>query len=95
MIKGKVIGSVWATRKVDQLDDRKLLLVAELDGEGRETDHVVVCYDDLDAGTGDIVTVSFGSGARNTVCPPPNRHILCDAAVSMIIEGESRSDGRS
>ncbi len=89
MLKGKVIGEVWATRKVEQIENRKLLLVAELDNTGKETEHVLVAYDNLDARAGDIVAVTFGSGARNTIEPGPrNRHILADAAVSMILEGE-------
>jgi len=37
MYIGKVIGSVVATIKIDHLQDRKLLLVDQLDLEGNET----------------------------------------------------------
>ena len=40
MYIGKVIGSVVATIKIDHLQDRKLLLVDQLDLEGNETDGI-------------------------------------------------------
>jgi microcompartment protein CcmK/EutM len=50
----------------------------------------VVSIDTLDARTGDTVLVSWGSGARNVLrAGPDNRRILCDAAVSMIVNGSS------
>lgn len=88
MLKGIIIGDVWATKKVEQLDNRKLILVAELDAKGKKTENVIVAFDDLDGRVGDIVAVTFGSGARNTIQTGNNRHLSVDAAVSMIIEGE-------
>ena len=85
MTRGKVVGQVWGTRRAAGLDGRKLLLVAVED-----TDRVVVCVDTLDAGVGDTVLVSYGSGARNVLEPgPDNRQILCDAAVSLVVDGNS------
>lgn len=92
MIRGTVVGQVWATHKAPGLNGQKLLLVAQPDGQ------VWVASDVVDAGVGDQVLVSRGSGARNALCPgPDNRQVLCDAAVSLVIEGQSdgRSDGRS
>ncbi|HXJ23136.1 MAG TPA: EutN/CcmL family microcompartment protein [Polyangia bacterium] len=88
MIRGTVLGQVWATRRARGLDGRKLLLVAARDADGAATGRVVVAIDTLDARTGDDVTVSFGSGARNVLRPgPDNRDLLCDAAVAAIVEG--------
>jgi ethanolamine utilization protein EutN len=88
MIRGTVLGQVWATRRAAGLDGRKLLLVAARDAEGRPTGRVVVAIDTLEAGDGDDVTVAFGSGARNVLRPgPDNRELLCDAAVATIVEG--------
>ena len=88
MIRGTIIGSVWATRQAAGLAGRKLVLVAARDAEGRASGRVVVAIDTLDAGAGDDVTVAFGSGARNVLAPPPdNRALLCDAAVATIVEG--------
>jgi microcompartment protein CcmK/EutM len=89
MIRGKVIGEVWATRRAPRLAARKLLLIAEHDvsAEGvRTTGRVVVAVDELDARLGDLVIVSFGSGARNAVVPG-SRDVLVDAAVVQVIDG--------
>ena len=67
-----------------------MVLVAELDVNGKETGKVIVSFDELDARRGDIVAVSFGSGARNCIdSSEKNRHIFADAAVSMILESEN------
>lgn len=88
MIRGPVIGEVWTTRKAPGLSGRKLVLVA-VRAEAELTGRVVVAIDTLDAHAGEEVTVSFGSGARNVLAPgPDNRDVLCDAAVSVIVDGE-------
>ena len=88
MIRGTIIGSVWATRQAPALAGRKLVLVAARAADGRASGRVVVAIDTLDARAGDDVTVAFGSGARNVVAPgPDNRALVCDAAVAAIVEG--------
>ena len=83
MIRGTVIGQVWATRKARGLDGQTLLLVAARDADGKPTGRLVVASDMLDARAGEDVTVAFGSGARNVLRPgPENRDLLCDAAVA-------------
>jgi ethanolamine utilization protein EutN len=84
MIRGRVIGEVWATRKAPGLGGRRLMIVG-IDGQ----DRALVAMDTLDAREGEDVMVSVGSGARNVLQPgPDNRDVLCDAAVSLIIDGE-------
>jgi microcompartment protein CcmK/EutM len=84
MIRGRVVGELWATRKAPGLVGRRLLLVG-VDGE----DRALVAIDTLDAREGDAVMVSVGSGARNVLAPgPDNRALLCDAAISLIIDGD-------
>lgn len=84
MIRGRVIGEVWATRKAPGLAGRRLLLVG-VEGE----DRAMVAIDTLDAREGEAVMVSVGSGARNVLRPgPDNRDVLCDAAISLIVDGE-------
>jgi ethanolamine utilization protein EutN len=88
MIRGTVVGQVWATRKARGLEGRRLLVVAARDAQGQPTGRLVVAIDVLDAGVGEDVTVAFGSGARNVLRPgPENRDLLCDAAVAAIVEG--------
>jgi ethanolamine utilization protein EutN len=88
MIRGTVVGQVWATRKAHGLDGQKLLLVAARDADGHASGRLVVAVDVLDARAGEDVTVAFGSGARNVLRPgAENRDLLCDAAVAAIVEG--------
>jgi microcompartment protein CcmK/EutM len=88
VIRGTIIGNVWATRQAAGLAGRKLVLVAERDAAGKASGRVVVAIDTLDARSGQDVTVAFGSGARNVLRPgPENRDLLCDAAVAAIVEG--------
>jgi ethanolamine utilization protein EutN len=96
VIRGRVLGEVWATRKAPRLSGKKLLLVAEMrvlpQGE-RPTGRVVVATDLLDAGEGDEVVVAFGSGARNAESPG-SRDVLVDAAVVQIIDGSTTAPAR-
>jgi microcompartment protein CcmK/EutM len=88
MMRGTIIGQVWATRQAAGLTGRKLVLVAERDADRAPTGRLVVAIDTLDARGGDDVTVAFGSGARNVIKPgPDNRELLCDAAVAALVEG--------
>lgn len=87
MIRGQVIGEVWATKRATRLEGLKLLLVAEQVAKVR-TGRVVVATDNLDAGIGDEVLVAFGSGARNAISPG-SRDVLVDAAVVQIIDGSN------
>jgi ethanolamine utilization protein EutN len=84
VIRGRVVGEVWATRKSPGLAGRRLVLVAV---EG--ADRALVAVDTLEARDGQRVLVSLGSGARNVLRPgPDNREVLCDAAVSLLVDGE-------
>jgi ethanolamine utilization protein EutN len=83
MIRGRVVGEVWSTRKAELLTGRRLVLVA-VGGE----DRVMVAVDTLEAKEGQAVLISVGSGARNVLKPgPDNRDLLCDAAVALIVDG--------
>jgi microcompartment protein CcmK/EutM len=85
VIRGRVIGEVWATRKAPGLSGRRLSLVG-VDG----ADRVLVAIDTLDAREGESVMVSVGSGARNVLKPgPDNRDLLCDCTISLIVDGDS------
>ncbi len=85
MIKGRIVGEVWGTRKSPLLDGRRLVLVAVEDA-----DRVMVAIDTLDARAGQSVLVAVGSGARNVLQPgPDNRDLLCDAAIALLVDGEA------
>lgn len=57
MIKGKVIGRVWSTKRVAPLPQGALLEV-EIEGGGR-----IVAYDPLGCGDGEDVLITQGSVA--------------------------------
>jgi len=66
MILGKVIGTVWATRKDEALVGVSLQIVRHIDLDYKLKDAFVVAVDTVQAGVGDIVLVATGSSARQT-----------------------------
>lgn len=89
MHRGRILGELWGARRVPGLDGRKLVLVQ--DGAA---DRVVVAIDPLDGRAGQEALVAFGSGARNVLAPgPENRHLVCDAAVALLVDGPEPDSG--
>ncbi len=66
MFLGKVIGTVWSTKKDDKLVGAKFLIVRELDIDLNEKERFVVAVDSVGAGDGEIVIVASGSSSRMT-----------------------------
>jgi microcompartment protein CcmK/EutM len=66
MLIGKVVGTVIATRKEDELEGLKFLLVRGLDLDGKPTSTLVVAVDAIGAGMGEVVLYASGSSARQT-----------------------------
>jgi microcompartment protein CcmK/EutM len=66
MLIGKVVGTVIATRKEDELEGLRFLLVRGLDLEGKATSTLVVAVDAIGAGIGEVVLYASGSSARQT-----------------------------
>lgn len=67
MFLGRVIGEVWASRKVDDLAGKRLLVVEALDersGPAAPKVTPVVAADPIGAGIGETVIVAFGKAAR-------------------------------
>jgi ethanolamine utilization protein EutN len=68
MYIGKVIGTVVATIKIDHLQDRKLLLVDQLNLDGEETGYYDIAVDVVQAGPGDtVMVIDEGNGARQVL----------------------------
>jgi len=63
---GKVIGTVWSTKKDENLVGAKFLIVKQLDLNLKEKDNFVVAVDSVGAGEGEIVLVATGSSSRQT-----------------------------
>lgn len=79
MVIGRVVGSVWATRKAENLSGLKFMIV-----ELNTNDKIVAC-DGVGAGVGDRVIITKGSSARK-VLDLDNSPI--DAAIIGIIDEE-------
>ncbi|MFO7714573.1 EutN/CcmL family microcompartment protein [Desulfosarcina sp.] len=66
MLIARVTGLVVATMKHESLVGSKLLIVREADAAGKSVGRPMVAVDAVDAGEGDLVLVTQGSGARRT-----------------------------
>jgi microcompartment protein CcmK/EutM len=66
LVLGKVVGTVWATRKDENLIGLKFLIVQHTDLDYSLKDQYVVAVDSVGAGVGEIVLVATGSSARQT-----------------------------
>ncbi len=80
MLFGKVIGTVVSTRKAESLTGLKLLLVKNIDEDGKEIGGYVVAADSVQAGVGEVVIYATGSSARQT-------DIITNRPVDAIIMG--------
>lgn len=60
MVIGRVVGNVWATRKLEELNGLKFMIVELSNG-----DSIVAC-DAVGAGVGEQVLISKGSSARKS-----------------------------
>ncbi|MCA9668760.1 MAG: EutN/CcmL family microcompartment protein [Myxococcales bacterium] len=84
MILGRVVGSLWATRKPESLAQRKLLLVRPHASYRLSSGlDQIVAVDTLDAGVGDDVVVCIGSPARWSL---GSGNLPLDAAVMAIVD---------
>lgn len=83
MIIGKVIGTVWSTKKDENLVGAKFLIIRELDLELKAKSNFVIAVDSVGAGEGEVVLVATGSSARQTNFTK-NKPI--DAVVMAIID---------
>ena len=96
MFLGRVIGEVWATRKVSDLEGHRLLVVEAFDtGSGPPAPMVtpVVAADPIGAGVGEEVLVAFGKAAR-VACGGDGDFAL-EAAVVGIVDDHQLSQGGS
>jgi ethanolamine utilization protein EutN len=61
---GKVVGNIWATRKDENLNGLKLLVVKPIDYYSKCDCMTFVAVDSIGAGVGETVLVVKGSSAR-------------------------------
>ncbi|MBI2428602.1 MAG: EutN/CcmL family microcompartment protein [Ignavibacteriales bacterium] len=83
MILGKVIGTVWATRKDENLVGATLQIVKHVDLDYKVKDQFVVAMNTVQAGVGDIVLVATGSSARQTA---QTKNKPVDAVIMAVVD---------
>jgi len=83
MILGKVIGTVWSTKKDENLVGSKLLIVRQLDLDFQEKNTFLIAVDSVGAGEGEVVLVASGSSARQTVL---TKNKPVDAVIMAIVD---------
>jgi len=83
MLLGKVVGTVWATRKDEKLNGLKLLVVRHIETDYSLKKSYVVAADTVGAGVGEVVMLTSGSSARQSKLTEGKP---VDAVVSGIID---------
>ena len=83
MILGKVVGTVWATRKDEELVGMKFQIVKHVDLDYKLKDAFVVAVDTVQAGVGDVVLVTSGSSARQTA---QTKNKPVDAVIVAVVD---------
>lgn len=61
-----MIGTVWSTRKDENLVGSKFLIVRQLNLDYTPKESTVIAVDSVGAGVGEIVLIAQGSSARQT-----------------------------
>jgi ethanolamine utilization protein EutN len=83
MFIGKVIGTVWSTKKTPDLEGVRFLIVHPFDLDHEPTKNVVVVADRLGAGAGETVMCAYGKAARSAI---GNQEMSIEAAVVGIVD---------
>lgn len=83
MFLGKVVGTVWATRKDEELVGMKLQIVKHVGLDYKVKDTFVVAVDTVQAGVGDVVLVCSGSSARQTAL---TKNKPVDAVIMAVVD---------
>jgi microcompartment protein CcmK/EutM len=92
MFLGKVIGTVWSTKKTPDLEGVRFLIVHPYDLDREPSKNVVVVADRLGAGTGEVVMCAYGKAARSAI---GNQEMSIEAAVVGIVDRVDLADVQS
>ena len=83
MVICKVVGNIWATKKEEELNGMKLMVVNQTDEWGKNESESFVAADIVGAGIGERVLVVNGSTARKAF---GKDELPVDAAIVGIID---------
>jgi len=92
MFLGKVVGTVWSTKKSPDLEGVRFLIVHPYDLDKEPTRNIVVVADRLGAGTGEMVMCAYGKAARTAI---GNQDMAIEAAVVGIVDRVDITDSVS
>jgi ethanolamine utilization protein EutN len=92
MFLGKVVGTVWSTKKSPDLEGVRFLIVHPYDLDKEPTKNIVVVADRLGAGAGEMVMCAYGKAARTAI---GNQDMAIEAAVVAIVDRMDVQDTRS
>ena len=92
MFLGKVVGTVWSTKKSPDLEGVRFLVVHPYDLDHEPTKNVVVVADRLGAGPGETVMCAYGKAARTAI---GNQDMSIEAAVVGIVDRVDLVDSNS
>jgi ethanolamine utilization protein EutN len=92
MFLGKVVGTVWSTKKTPDLEGVRFLIVHPYDLDKEPTKNIVVVADRLGAGIGEIVMCAYGKAARTAI---GNQEMAIEAAVVGIVDRMDLQDAES
>lgn len=87
---GRVIGTVWATRKDASLEGRRMVVVQPMTFSGRDIGTRIVALDAADAGKGDTVMYVTSTEATVPFKPTPTP---VDATVVGILDRVDHASG--
>ena len=83
MFLGKVVGTVWSTKKSPDLEGVRFLLVHPIELDKEPTRSLVVVADRLGAGVGEVVMCAYGKAARTAI---GDQEMAIEAAVVGIVD---------
>ena len=86
---GRVIGSVWATRKYKALKQKRMLFLQPMTFVGKDIGGQIVALDTMDAGIGDTVIYVSSTEATVPFKPTPTP---TDATIVGIIDRVDHQD---
>ncbi len=89
MYLARVIGTVVASRKEEELEGLKLLLLKQCDLDGTPSGAILVAADSVGAGVGEVVLYASGSSARQTLL---TKDRPVDCVVMAIVDTVATND---
>jgi len=83
MYLGKIIGTIWATRKYESITGYKMQLVQPLNGELQKVSSPIIALDTIGAGPGEII---YYVTASEAVIPLDVDMAPVDASIVGIVD---------